>query len=89
MTIPLLPIVIIPSAIAFSMGIVALYLLVARKVMPRRVPPATLGFQTPLEQFNTWPGGRTKIAFEGDKMVRTRVKTDPVSGIAFKTREVR
>lgn len=85
---PLIILIFVPAAIAVSMSIVALYLMVARRVMPLPKYRGTVDLLTPLQQFDGWPGGRTKISFEGDQMVRTRVKEDPTSGIAFQVREV-
>ena len=75
----------IPSSIAISLSLVALLTLVSRPRPPQQRHGTT---STPKEQFDSWPGGRTKITFEGENMVRTRVKTDPVSGITFQVREV-
>lgn len=78
---------IVPLSIIVSVGLVALVDVVARYVMPRRHHPSGSDFRTPREQFDSWPGGRTKIELSGEKIVRTRAKTDPQSGISFYVRE--
>jgi hypothetical protein len=84
---PLFALSFIPGSIAVSLILVSLYLLVSRHRVAQTCHKPEEMYQTPLQQFNSWPGGRTKVTIEGSRMVRTRVKTDPVSGISFQVRE--